>query len=117
MICSVLRLKAKRQVQLFLLSKSACLCISQFQQCPYPRATAGHLLTLSVPGVGHSQFYRGPGGWALAYPEATPPAFDTRVFETTDKFIVKNEAFVKDWLVYQGLEKLDDVFKGMFSQF
>ena len=37
-----------------------------------PRATAGHLLTLSVPGVGHSQFYRGPGGWALAYPGATP---------------------------------------------
>ena len=37
-----------------------------------PRATVGHLLTLSVPGVGHSQFYRGPGGWALAYPGATP---------------------------------------------
>ena len=37
-----------------------------------PRATAGHLLRLSVPGVGHSQFYRGPGGWALAYPGATP---------------------------------------------
>ena len=29
-----------------------------------------HLLTL--PEVGHSQFYRGPGGWALAYPGATP---------------------------------------------
>ena len=26
-----------------------------------PRATAGNLLKLSVPGVGHSQFYRGPG--------------------------------------------------------
>ena len=25
------------------------------------RATAGHLLTSSVPGVGHSQFYRSPG--------------------------------------------------------
>ena len=36
-----------------------------------PRATAGHLLRLSVPGVGHSQFYRSPGGWALAYPGAT----------------------------------------------
>ena len=36
-----------------------------------PRATAGHLLTLSVPGVGHSQFYRGPGGLALAYAGAT----------------------------------------------
>ena len=39
---------------------------------PPPRATAGHLLTLSAPGVGHSQFYRGPGSWALAYPGATP---------------------------------------------
>ena len=43
---------------------------------PPPRATAGHLLTLSVPGVGQSQFYCGPGGWALAYPRA----FDTYVF-------------------------------------
>ena len=32
-----------------------------------PGATAGHLFTLSVPEVGHSQFYRGPWGWALAY--------------------------------------------------
>ena len=36
-----------------------------------PRATVRHLLTLSVPGVGHSQFCRGPGGWALAYPGAS----------------------------------------------
>ena len=28
---------------------------------PPPRATAGNLLTLSVPGMGHSQFYRSPG--------------------------------------------------------
>ena len=34
---------------------------------PIPsQATAEHLLTLSVPGVGHLQFYRSPGGWALA---------------------------------------------------
>ena len=37
-----------------------------------PRATVGHLLTLSVPGVGHSQLYRSPGGLALAYPGVTP---------------------------------------------
>ena len=29
---------------------------------PPSRATAGHLLTLSVPGVGHWQFYCGPQG-------------------------------------------------------
>ena len=45
-----------------------------------PRDPAGHLLTLSVPGVGHLQFYRSPGGWALAYPGATPGHL-TRDFE------------------------------------
>ena len=48
-----------------------------------------------------------PGGWA----------FDTRVFESAvDEFIGKDEAFVEQWLVRQGLDKLVDVFKGMFSQ-
>ena len=61
-----------------------------------PPATAGHFLTLPVPGVGHSQFYRGPGGWALAYPGATPGH-------------LTHVAFVKDWLVRQGLEKLVSV--------
>ena len=40
------------------------------------RATAGHLLRLSVTGVGHSQFYRGPGTGHLRTPER-PRAFDT----------------------------------------
>ena len=44
-----------------------------------------------------------PGGWALAYPG--------------QEFVGKDEDFVKDWLVRHGLEKLLDVFKGMFSQF
>jgi len=34
-----------------------------------------------------------------------------------DEFSGKDEAFVEQWLVRQGLEKLVDVFKGMFSQF
>ena len=62
-----------------------------------PRATVGHLLMLSVPGLGHLQFYRSPGGWALAYP-GTSPGYLTRVFS---KFIGKDEAFAKDWLVHQ----------------
>ena len=76
------------------------LCISQFQQCPSPppRATAGHLLTLSVPGVGHSQFYRAPGGWVLAYPGANPGHL-TMCFRKTYKLIGEDEAFVKDWLI------------------
>ena len=39
---------------------------------PPPQANAGHLLMLSVLGVGHSQFYRGHGGWALVYPRTNP---------------------------------------------
>ena len=65
---------------------------------PPARATAGYLLMLSVPGVGHSQFYRGSGGWALAYPGATPGHL-TMCFRKTYKFIGKDEAFVKDWLI------------------
>ena len=34
-----------------------------------------------------------------------------------DEFIGKDEAFVEQWLVRQGLDKLADVFKRMFSQF
>ena len=82
-----------------------------------PRATVGHLLTLSVPGVGHPQFYRGLGAGHLRT-RGNPRAFDTRVLESAmDEFIGKEEAFVEQWLVCQGLEKLADVFKGMFSQF
>ena len=82
-----------------------------------PRATTGHLLTLSVPGLGYSQFYSGPG-LGICVPRGDPRAFDTRVFESAmDEFIGKDEAFFEQWLVRQGLEKHVDVFKGMFSQF
>ena len=84
---------------------------SLFPQCPSPRATAGHLLTLSVPGVGHSQFYRGPGAGHLRNPGRPPDIWNTRVFESpVDEFSGKDEAFGEQWLVRQGLEKLVDVF-------
>ena len=54
----------------------------------------------------------------ICLPRGDPRAFDTRVFESaTKKFIGKEDAFVEDWLVRQGLNKLVDVFKAMFSQF
>ena len=63
-----------------------------------------------------------PGGGALAnfiaggsIPRGDPGAFDIR-FRKMDEFFRKDEAFVKDWLVRQGLQKPVDVFKGMFSQ-
>ena len=58
-----------------------------------------------------------PGGRALAYPTATPGHL-THVFSKDgSEFIEKDETFVKDRLVRQGLEKPFDVFKGMFPQF
>ena len=57
-------------------------------------------------------------GLGICVPRGDPRVFDTRVFESAmDEFIGKDEAFVEQWLVRQGLEKLVDVFKGMFSQF
>ena len=57
-------------------------------------------------------------GLGICVPRGDPRAFDTRVFESAmDEFIGKDEAFVEQWLVRQGLEKLVDVFKGMFCQF
>ena len=47
-----------------------------------PRATAGHLPSLSVPGVGHWQIWRGPLGRAFAYPGATPGLLTRMWFPT-----------------------------------
>ena len=62
-------------------------------------ATAGHLPTLSVPGEGHKHT---PG---------RPPGIWHTCFRKMDDFIGKDETFVKDRLVRQGLEKPVDVFK------
>ena len=80
---------------------------------PPPRATAGHLLKLSVPGVGHSQFIAARG-LGISLPRGI---WHTSFRINMEEFIGKDEAFVKDWFVRHGLEKLVDVFKGMFSQF
>ena len=37
-----------------------------------PGGNRGAFAHVVSSGVGHSQVYRGPGGWALAYPGATP---------------------------------------------
>ena len=75
----------------------AVLCISQFQRCPPPPPPG------QPRGICSNVC---PGGGALAH-----------VFLNMEEFVGKDEAFVKDWLVRHGLEKLVDVFKSMFSQF
>ena len=57
-------------------------------------------------------------GLGICVPRGDPRAVDTRVLESgMDELIGKEEAFVEQWLVRQGLEKLAGAFKGMFSQF
>ena len=65
-----------------------------------PRAFA-HVLS---PGVGHSQFYRSPG--AGRTPGRSPDIWYT-CFRNMEKFIGKNEAFVKDLAVrdYKNLSR------------
>ena len=84
---------------------------------PPPPGNRGAFAHVVSPGSGAfailSQL-RGPG---ISIPRGNLWAFDTRVFEIEISFFIgKDEAFVKDWLVHQGLEKLVDVFKGIFSQ-
>ena len=69
---------------------------------PPPRATAGHLPALSVPGVGHSQMLHCPGTGHLPTPGQSR-AFDTHaVFYqniTTKKVLLEEKqigSFVKD---------------------
>ena len=92
------------------------LCISQFQRCPSPPRQPRGICSNVCPGGGALAILSQPGGWALAYPGATPGHL-THVFLNMEEFVGKDEDFVKDWLVRHGLEKLVDVFKSMFSQF
>ena len=82
------------------------LCISQFQHCssppPLPQATAGHLLILSVQGVGQLQFYHGPGAGHLCT-LGRPPGGIRHVFSKVP------------WT--SSSMALLDVFKGILSQF
>ena len=91
------------------------LCISQFQLHPAPpRATAGHLPALSVPGVGHLQILCCPGAGHLP----TPGPFLS--FWHAGGFLSENN-YTED---FTGKEsrlahlsrtgKIEEVFKGMF---
>ena len=72
---------------------------------PGNRRAFAHVVS---PGGGAFAILSQPGGWALAYPGATPGHL-TQVFSKDG-----GEAFVKDWLVCQGLEKSVDILKICF---
>ena len=76
---------------------------------PPPRATAGHLPPLSVPGVGHLQILRFPGAGHLPTPGPFPSFCHARGFLSeynyTDDFLGKKA----DWLICHGQEKIEEV--------
>ena len=85
-------------------SQGARLCISQFHLRPAPpppRATAGHLHALSVPGMGHLQILHCPGAGHSPTPGHSR-GFDTHAVSyqnmTTHKVLLKkkNKSSIKD---------------------
>ena len=60
-----------------------------------PRATAGHLHALSVPGVGHLQILHCPGGPGIRQPRGHSRGFDTHAVSyqnmTTQKILLEKK--------------------------
>ena len=89
---------------------------------PPPRATAGHLPTLSVPGVGHWQSLRCPGAGHLPTPGPTSSFWHPRGFLSESHSLLSEYNYAEDftekkavWLICQGREKIEEVCKGIFS--
>ena len=68
------------------------LRINQFQRCPSPPGNRRAFAHVVSPGGGAFPILSQPGGWALAYPGATPGHLHTCL----DEFMGKGKAFVKD---------------------
>ena len=89
------------------------LC-NQFQRCPSLPGNRGAFAHVASPEGGAFAILSPPPGLSITIPRGDLRSFDTRVFERQINFFIgKDEAFVKDWLVQEGLEKLVDVFQGM----
>ena len=85
---------------------------------PPPRATAGHLPALSVPGVGHLLILCFPVAGHLLTPRAirkvlTRTRLPVNSYQniTTQRILLGGKA---DWLTCQGQEKIEEGCKGMF---
>ena len=95
--------KGRRQTALFLFEKIMHQSIPPAPS-PLPRATAGRLPALSVPGMGHLQILHCPGAGHLPTPGAFPSFLHERGFLSgynyTEGFIGKNKK--ADWLICRG---------------
>ena len=95
----------------FLLGTCQLLCISQFQvHLPPPPGQLRAFVCLVSPGGGALSNFAWPEGRGFAYPGATPGLLTHTWFPTrnpnVEDFIAKNQQFVADWIVCQGLDKL-----------
>ena len=77
----------------------------------------GAFVHVGSPRGGAFAIFSRPGGWAFAYPGATPGHLTHVFLKVLWMSSSGDEAFVEQWLVRQGVEKLLGVFKGMLSQF
>ena len=85
---------------------------------PPPPGNRGAFAHVVSTGGGALANFIAARGLGISIPRGEPPGIWPTCFRKMDEFILKDEAFVKDWLVRQGLEKPVDVLnKGMFSQF
>ena len=93
----------------------------QFQRCsspPLPPGNCGAFAPVVSPGGGAFAVLSWPQGLSVSIPQGDPRAFDTHVFERQIyKFIEKDEAFVKDWLVHPGKKNLSMFLKVCFLNF
>ena len=82
---------------------------------PPPRATAGHLPALSVPGVGHLQILHCPGAGHLPTPGPLPSFWHARGFPLEYNYKEGFTGKKADWLVCKVQEYIVEGCKGMFS--
>ena len=91
------------------------LCISQFQLRPAPpRATAGHLPALSVPGVGHLQILCCPGAGHLPTPGPFLSFWHARGFLSENNYTEDFTGKESRLAHLSRTGKIEEVCKGMF---
>ena len=93
------------------------LCINQLQRCPSPPGNRGAFAYVVSPGGGAFAILSWPRGLGISIPRGRSSGIWHTCFRTTDKFIGKDEAFAKDWLVPSGTRKTSMFLKVCFLNF
>ena len=82
-----------------------------------PPGNRGAFAHVVSPGGGAFAILSRPRGLGISIPRGRPPGIWHTCFRTTDKFIGKDEAFFKDWLVSSGTRKTSMFLKVCFLNF